>query len=738
MHPISVCIIAKNEESRIEKCLSSIKPCGFEIVVVDTGSTDRTKEIASRYADKVLDFDWCDDFSAARNYSLREASNNWIFMMDCDEWIKKIDVEELDYFRKHHPESVGAVSRENLVTQNGQYVLNNTDHTERFFNRKLYRYTGIIHEQLTPVFGNDLPCLLLHTTIEHTGYDMTEKQRIAKGHRNLSLLHKQLEQDPENPYVYYQLGKGYEIIQDYESACGYYGKGLYFDVDPALAYVQAMVVSYGNTLLLTGQSETALGFEQIYDEFAVSADFVYLMGRIYMANEMYPQAVEQFHKATSYETCRFNGANSFLAYYHIGLICEKVGDMDNALAFYRKCGDYPPASEKADRISQQSAARRPRRIVVFRCDLYILQYIADQYIGALKDMGCEVFVFERSSDPDLFMQAMQDLAAFQSKGIDAVITFNNFGYSFSLKDEPPLWDKWNVPCFNLLFDHPLYYTPILETSPAQGIPVCEDRTQVQFLKRFFPEVKNALFLPAGGEELHPQHPKLPICDRSIDVLFIGSYKYNPGYSLDSLDKAAAKYLSANPYSTFEQAVEDCLKTTQPGISDEELRQIIYRRRFTDLNLNSIYRLEVLRALTESGITVSVYGEGWESTDLYGHPNFDLHPAIAFTDGIALMENSRIVLNHLSRFKDGCCERIFNAMLQGAVCLTDDSIYLQEQFTDGDQIVFYSTADLDGLSKTAAALLQDPGRMQRIADSGYAAAAACHTWRRRAEELLKYL
>lgn len=144
MHPISVCIIAKNEEARIEKCLASIKPYGFEIVVVDTGSTDRTKEIASKYADKVLDFAWCDDFSAARNFSLRNASNNWIFMIDCDEVIKEINVEELNYFRKHLAENVGSVSRENLTTENGVLTLNNIDYTERFFNRKLYHYTGII------------------------------------------------------------------------------------------------------------------------------------------------------------------------------------------------------------------------------------------------------------------------------------------------------------------------------------------------------------------------------------------------------------------------------------------------------------------------------------------------------------------------------------------------------------------------------------------------------------------
>ena len=70
MHPISVCIIAKNEESYIEKCLAALKPYDFEIILVDTGSTDRTKDIAARYADKVLDFVWINDFSAARNFSL--------------------------------------------------------------------------------------------------------------------------------------------------------------------------------------------------------------------------------------------------------------------------------------------------------------------------------------------------------------------------------------------------------------------------------------------------------------------------------------------------------------------------------------------------------------------------------------------------------------------------------------------------------------------------------------------
>ena len=66
MFPVSVCMIAKNEDIHIEECLKRLRPCKFEIIVVDTGSVDRTMETARKYTDKVFHFDWCDDFSAAR------------------------------------------------------------------------------------------------------------------------------------------------------------------------------------------------------------------------------------------------------------------------------------------------------------------------------------------------------------------------------------------------------------------------------------------------------------------------------------------------------------------------------------------------------------------------------------------------------------------------------------------------------------------------------------------------
>lgn len=79
---LSVCIIARNEEQNIARCLESLKSYGLEVIVADTGSTDCTKETALRYTDKVYDFAWCDDFAAARNFAVSKASHTHVLVLD--------------------------------------------------------------------------------------------------------------------------------------------------------------------------------------------------------------------------------------------------------------------------------------------------------------------------------------------------------------------------------------------------------------------------------------------------------------------------------------------------------------------------------------------------------------------------------------------------------------------------------------------------------------------------------
>lgn len=353
MLPISVCMIAKNEENRIERCLNSLEGYGFEIVIVDTGSTDRTKEIASKYTSCIYDFAWVDDFSAARNFSLEKASNDWIFMMDCDEWIESIDIEELTYFRKKLSHAVGSVTRQN-ITGTPEHPGRTVDQTERFFNRKRYRYSGRIHEQVTPKFEKTFEAFLLNTVIGHDGYLMTEAERTAKSHRNISLLEKELADDPDNPYIMYQLGKGYDIIDAYDKSCVCYEKALTHDLDPSLAYVHALIIAYGEALLETKQHIKALELGKYAEVLSASADYAYLMGTIYLRNDRYEDALDYFEKATNFETANKVGVNTFLSYYEIGRILSMISEWQLARKYFEMCGNYGPAVQALKILDQNN------------------------------------------------------------------------------------------------------------------------------------------------------------------------------------------------------------------------------------------------------------------------------------------------------------------------------------------------------------------------------------------------
>lgn len=342
MQPVSVCIIAKNEEKNIERCLSSLAPYDFEIVLVDTGSTDRTKELAAKYTDKIYDFTWCDDFAAARNFSLEKASNSFIFMLDCDEWIISMDVEELHYFMKKLSHAAGAVMRQN-ITGTPEHPGRTSDQTERFFSKKRFHYTGIIHEQLTPKFEKSFECLLLNTTIGHDGYCMSEQQRQEKGKRNLLLLQRQAQNDPENPYIFYQLGKAYELNKDWEQAKVSYETALSYPLDTELAFVQALICSYGQLLLNLKLYEEALTHVVRFKDLQISADYSYLAGIVYENNSRYEDALDSYLHAVQLPTASQTGANSFLSYYRLGKILLMIEEYSTAKSYFIQCGEYPPA-----------------------------------------------------------------------------------------------------------------------------------------------------------------------------------------------------------------------------------------------------------------------------------------------------------------------------------------------------------------------------------------------------------
>ena len=95
MVSISLCMIVRNEEEVLARCLDSVRAAVDEIVIVDTGSTDRTKEIASEYTEKIFDYKWCEDFSAARNFAFSKGHMDYLMWLDADDVLPEASLKAL-------------------------------------------------------------------------------------------------------------------------------------------------------------------------------------------------------------------------------------------------------------------------------------------------------------------------------------------------------------------------------------------------------------------------------------------------------------------------------------------------------------------------------------------------------------------------------------------------------------------------------------------------------------------
>ena len=340
--PISLCMIVKNEEVFLDTALKSaiavLNP--DEIIVADTGSTDRTKEIAMENGAKVVDFVWVDDFSAARNFSISHAKNDWIFILDADEEMISIDSDGLLAFIKDS-DVVGAVTRIEMTDRSNSPE-------SRLFNKRLYQYTGKIHEQITPIGGNVKVIKSAPIHIVHHGYVEEFKQAKNKLERNERLLKLELESAPNDSYLLYQLGKCYfDGNRDLALACENFERALLSAPDYRLEYVYNLVECYGYALLNTGEYEKALILVERYVEhYNIKPEFRFLVAHVLQNNGMFIEAVEYYESCLSADTVDYSGITSFLSYYNMGVILECVGMVEDAIDMYNNCGDYEPALKR--------------------------------------------------------------------------------------------------------------------------------------------------------------------------------------------------------------------------------------------------------------------------------------------------------------------------------------------------------------------------------------------------------
>jgi tetratricopeptide (TPR) repeat protein len=200
---VSLCMIARDEESSIGKAIKSVLALVDEIIVVDTGSRDNTRIIAEGYGARVIDFPWREDFAAARNAALAEASCDWILVLDTDEQLQS--VRPVEFQRLLH-ERLAIAYRIRLM--NGGGPVSRFPHIRLFHNHPEFRYRYPVHEQIAPSLAvvaateglqvMDSPLVILHSQTDG-------EVRTQKRERNLRLLRNAMARHPEEPYFEFQL-----------------------------------------------------------------------------------------------------------------------------------------------------------------------------------------------------------------------------------------------------------------------------------------------------------------------------------------------------------------------------------------------------------------------------------------------------------------------------------------------------------------------------------------------------
>lgn len=218
MKTLSLCMITKNEESNIERCLKSVQGVVDEIIIADTGSTDRTVELAEKWGAKVVNHPWNYNFSDARNASLEKATKDWILFLDADEELQEDDCRKIKFVLEHEHKYEAYYLR--LVNIIDNVDVGDSIVLRMFRNDPRYRFRGKMHEQVVnaiqEISGTD--CIgNTDIRIMHYGYDPNVSDVQVKHKRNIDLLLSYKEEEKDG-YYYYVLGNEYARIDDFDNA----------------------------------------------------------------------------------------------------------------------------------------------------------------------------------------------------------------------------------------------------------------------------------------------------------------------------------------------------------------------------------------------------------------------------------------------------------------------------------------------------------------------------------------
>lgn len=372
-----------------------------------------------------------------------------------------------------------------------------------------------------------------------------------------------------------------------------------------------------------------------------------------------------------------------------------------------------------------------KKILIFKVKKFCYDspfYFADQMAKCFREIGWQVDVFDSDR------QDMQELDNYSGRTYDAIIDFNSQLPALDTTENELYLDTINGPFYNYILDHPLYHHDMIKVALKNYHIICLDYNHKDYIDKWYPHIRSCHVVPIAGSAA--KHP-VPWQEKETDLIFTGTYT-NTKYLLEMLHEMGGELeadnlelinrLNADRNLTLEEVFDNF--ASEIGIEKNLVRFPLRMHAYfpVDSYITALMREEAIRIIASSGQPITLVGHNWNKARfLKGLDNVTALPPVKFHQQFDLMANSKIVLNVMPWFKNGCHDRIYSTMLNGAVSLSDESKYLEDNFSAGESIVTYSLKKLESLPEMISSLLADDAMLKEIAENGQAICAKTHTW-----------
>ncbi|UNL94669.1 family 2 glycosyl transferase [Paenibacillus polymyxa] len=354
MKTVALCMIVKNEQEYLRRCLDSVKDKVHQIIIVDTGSTDDTVSIAKEYTSDIVQIEWTNDFSAARNESIKHAKTDYILVLDADEYLgenfnlsEEIESGADYYFTKIY----NVMSSDRGITHLAIRI---------FANNKGLHYRNRLHEHLNTMEHEDkLKAGYAKLTIFHTGYTDEMMESREKANRNLPLMLKEVE---ENPTVYnlFNMGRTYMWVGEHEKAIKYLQKAYPLSKELTIApeLISTLCRSLGE---LKRYQEALIILKEATAIYPGEVDLIHLQALFYMEINYYKDAIERMNKCLEVGDRGITvteGNGSYIAHFRLAEWYESRNDLvksyEHILKAFKLKNDFVPVMGKYFKIIEKA------------------------------------------------------------------------------------------------------------------------------------------------------------------------------------------------------------------------------------------------------------------------------------------------------------------------------------------------------------------------------------------------